>query len=396
MFLVCLWVTWLGWPVGSDSALAATVEELREELTQKKAQLKSAEDRINKFKEEIQLKKKKARTLSDQIELIDESINEIELSVSRTELEIEKTGIEVETVNEEIEQRQAEMEIQKKRLAAYLRNMHELDQESMVTVFLKYESFAEAVQEAGTLKELQTRGQETLVSIQQLKEELTTKKRELEDFQQTLEALKTRQKQQQKTLAAERSSKERILDLTNQQEEKYQALLRSAQRTHEEATSDINSLDALIREELKKQGIGKLPSVGVFDWPINATFGISCEYHCTDYPYAYLIGPHSGMDIPAYVGTPIKAPADGYVARAHDSGGTGYSYIMLIYGDNISTVFGHVSGFAVNEGEMVSRGTVIGYTGGAPGMHGAGLSTGPHLHFEVRVNGQTTNPRNYL
>lgn len=396
LFLVCLVVTLVGWSVDSRNALAATVEELRNELIQKKAQLKAAEDKISKFKEEIQLKKKEARTLSDQIGLIDKNIDEIELSVSRTELEIEKTGIEVDTVNEEISQREAEMKIQKKRLAAYIRNMHELDQQSIVTVFLKYESFAEAVQEASTFKELQTRGQETLVAIQQLREELATKKRELEDFKQTLEALKTRQQQQQATLAAERTSKETILDLTNQQEDKYQALLHSAQQTHEAATADISSLDTLIREELKKQGVGNLPSVGTFSWPIEPTFGVSCKYHCTDYPFAYLIGPHSGMDIPANVGTPIKAPADGYVARVHDSGGTGYSYIMLIHGDNISTVFGHVSGFAVNEGQTVTRGTVVGYTGGAPGMHGAGLSTGPHLHFEVRANGQTTNPRNYL
>ncbi|MEX2054729.1 MAG: M23 family metallopeptidase, partial [Candidatus Andersenbacteria bacterium] len=64
--------------------------------------------------------------------------------------------------------------------------------------------------------------------------------------------------------------------------------------------------------------------------------------------------------------------------------------------DNISTVYGHVSGFAVNEGQVVTRGTTIGYTGGAPGTRGAGLSSGPHLHFEVRVNNAHVNPRKYL
>lgn len=380
-------------PLAAD---AKTVDELRDELQEKRDQLKSAEERIRQFKAEIQIKKQAARTLADQIVLLDDNIQEVELSVARTNAELEEVAVEIETVNEEISQREAEIKIQKARLADLVREMHILDQQSTVTVFLKYESFSDAIQEANTFSELQKRGQQTLVTIQQLRSELLTKQRELEDFKQTLESLKNRQVLEQATLTAQQASKDRILKLTNQQEAEYQKLLKDAQSTHEKSQADISKLDELIREEIKKQGIGILPSVGVMDWPIDAAFGVSCEYHCAGYPYAYLIGPHAGIDIPAYVGTPIKAPADGYVARLHDAGGPGYSYIMLIHGDKVTTVFGHVSGFAANEGQVVTRGTVIGYTGGAPGMKGAGLSSGPHLHFEVRVNGATVNPRNYL
>ncbi len=381
----------LPWPIS-----AKTVEELREELQTKRDVLKSAESKIQQFKAEIQLKKKEARTLQDQIVLLDENIQEVELTIARTNAEIEEVGVEIETVNEEVSQREAEIKIQKARLADYVREMHVLDQQSTVTVFLKYQTFSDAVQEANTFGELQKRGQQLLVTIQSLRNELLTKQRELEDFKQTLESLKNRQELEQTTLAAQQQSKERILKLTNQQEAEYQRLLKDAQATHERSQSDISRIDELIREELKKQGVGNLPSVGTMSWPIEAAFGVSCEFHCAGYPYAYLIGPHAGMDIPSYVGTPIKAPADGYVARVHDSGGPGYNYIMVIHGDKVTTVYGHVSGFAVNEGQLVTRGTVIGYTGGAPGMRGAGLSSGPHLHFEVRVNGTNVNPRNYL
>lgn len=378
------------------SAAAKTVEELREELRSKREQLKDAEDKIMQFKTEIQLKKREARTLEDQISLLDENIVEIELSIVRTQAEIEEVGVEIETVSEEISQREAEIKIQKARLADYVREIHALDQQSTVTIFLKYQTFSDAVQEANTFSELQKRGQQVLVTIQHLRNELMTKQRELEDFKQTLEALKNRQELEQATLTAQQHSKERILQLTNQQEAEYQRLLKEAQATHERSQSDIVRIDELIREELKKQGIGNLPSVGTMDWPIEPAFGVSCEFHCPDYPYAYLIGPHAGIDIPAYVGTPIRAPADGYVARVNDAGGPGYSYIMVIHGDNVTTVYGHVSGFAVNEGQLVTRGTTLGYTGGAPGMRGAGLSSGPHLHFEVRASGTTINPRNYL
>ncbi len=382
--------------VPTMSVDAKTVEELRQELQGKRDALKDAENKIQKFKEQIQLKKKEARTLADQIALLDENIEEVELNINRTQAEVEQTQAEVEEVNEEISQREAEIKIQKARLADYVRSMHELDQQSTVTVFLKYETFSDAVQEVNTFGELQKRGQQTLSTIQSLRAELMTKQRELEDFKQTLEALQHRQELERTTLSAQQTSKARILELTNQQESQYQKLLKEAQATHEQSEADIRNLDSLIREELKKQGLGALHSVGTMDWPIDPVFGVSCEFHCGGYPYAYLIGPHSGMDIPTYVGTPIKAPADGYVARVHDSGGPGYSYIMLIHGDNVTTVYGHVSGFAVNEGQLVTRGTVIGYTGGAAGMHGAGLSSGPHLHFEVRHSGTPVNPRNYL
>lgn len=382
------------WP--GPEGLAKTIEELREELQDKRSALKDAEAKIKKFKTEIQLKKQAARTLQDQIVILDDSIEEVELTIIRTYAEIEKIGVEIEAVSEEISQREAEIKIQKARLADYVREMHSLDQQSTVTVFLKYATFADAVQEANTFGEIQKRGQETLVTILNLRQELMTKQRELEDFKQTLEALRQRQELERSTLTAQQQSKARILDLTNQQETEYQRLLKEAQATHEKSQADISRVDDLIREELKKQGIGSLPSVGTMDWPISPAFGVSCEFHCAGYPYTHLIGPHSGIDIPAYVGTPIKAPADGYVARAHEAGGSGYSYIMLIHGDKVTTVYGHVSGFAVNEGQLVTRGTTIGYTGGAPGMRGAGLSTGPHLHFEVRANGATVNPRNYL
>lgn len=383
---------WLG-PTGLQ---AATIEELRQELEVKKQDIKETEERIQKFKADIQLKKREARTLADQIEILDDTVVELELELGRTVKEIDKTSSEIDEVQAEIEETEKEITAKKQLLGEYIRALHDLDQQSGVTVFLKYHTFSEAVSEAATVEELQNRGQQALTEIQRLRDELEEKRHNLEDYRQTLSALQERQQHQQDALEAQRASKQRILDLTNAQETQYQSLLKQEQASHQAAESDISALDAAIREELRKQGIGKLPSVGVMDWPIEPIFGVSCEFHCGGYPYAYLIGPHSGVDIPTYMGTPVKAPADGYVARVHDSGSTNYSYLLILHGDNISTVFGHLSGFAVNEGETVTRGQVIGYTGGAPGSRGAGLSTGPHLHFEVRQNNVPVNPRKFL
>ncbi len=395
-FLVVMLTALTGLFFSPWSLHAKTIEELRADLESKRQELKQAEARITKFKEDIQLKKREARTLQEQIGLIEDTINEIELELNKTVKQIEEVGSEIDSVKADIAQREEEIAAQKVRLADYIRTLHTLDQQSTITIFLKYTTLSEAVNESSTIVELDRRTRETLAAIQQLRDELTTKKRELEDFKQTLNSLKTRQEKQQNTLNTERSSKARVLELTNAQEKQFQDLLHQSQAAHQAANAEISKLDTLIRAELEKQGIGKLPSVGRFSWPVEPVFGISCGFHCAGDPYAYLIGPHSGIDIPTNVGTPIKAPADGYVAKLHDADGAGYSYILMLHGDHISTVYGHVSGFAVNEGQLITRGTVIGYTGGAPGTHGSGLSSGPHLHFEVRINNVPVDPEKYI
>jgi murein DD-endopeptidase MepM/ murein hydrolase activator NlpD len=98
---------------------------------------------------------------------------------------------------------------------------------------------------------------------------------------------------------------------------------------------------------------------------------------------------HSGIDIATSYGDAVRAAADGVVLKA--SFGNGYGReVMIDHGNGIQTVYGHLSGFAVTEGEQVKRGQVIGYVGSS------GRSTGPHLHYEVRIRDTPVNPHKYL
>jgi murein DD-endopeptidase MepM/ murein hydrolase activator NlpD len=98
---------------------------------------------------------------------------------------------------------------------------------------------------------------------------------------------------------------------------------------------------------------------------------------------------HSGVDIGTSYGSPIIAPADGIVMLTDTLGGYGKA-IMIDHGNSITTRYGHLSGFAVTAGQHVHRGDVIGYVGES------GRSTGPHLHYEVRINDTPVNPYKYL
>lgn len=98
---------------------------------------------------------------------------------------------------------------------------------------------------------------------------------------------------------------------------------------------------------------------------------------------------HRGVDIAAPVGTRIIAPADGVVRFAELVNGYGRT-VLIDHGNGISTLFGHMSGYAVTPGELVHRGDTIGYVGQS------GRSTGPHLHYEVRIFNTPVNPNKYL
>jgi murein DD-endopeptidase MepM/ murein hydrolase activator NlpD len=94
---------------------------------------------------------------------------------------------------------------------------------------------------------------------------------------------------------------------------------------------------------------------------------------------------HNGIDIPGPIGTPVYATADGTVGRAQRLGGYG-NYIEIDHGTQIQTRYGHLSAIGVVSGQRVHRGDLIGYVGST------GRSTGPHLHYEVRIAGAPVNP----
>ena len=132
---------------------------------------------------------------------------------------------------------------------------------------------------------------------------------------------------------------------------------------------------------------GQAERQGVFTMPVSMariTSGFGWRFH----PLLEYGRMHKGIDIAASWGTPIHAPADGTIVFAGRSGGYG-NFIKMAHGGNIVTCYGHLSRFAARSGQRVARGEVIGYTGSS------GLSTGPHLHWEVLRGGVAVNPRGF-
>jgi murein DD-endopeptidase MepM/ murein hydrolase activator NlpD len=107
-------------------------------------------------------------------------------------------------------------------------------------------------------------------------------------------------------------------------------------------------------------------------------------------PFTGEPGTHNAIDISSAVGQPVRAPADGIVVKAEWANGYGNVIYLAHPFSGYSTRYGHLSNFAVHPGQHVKRGDIIGYVGST------GRSTGPHLHYEVRVNNNPVNPLEYI
>jgi murein DD-endopeptidase MepM/ murein hydrolase activator NlpD len=154
------------------------------------------------------------------------------------------------------------------------------------------------------------------------------------------------------------------------------ALSGRTERTLELEFGPHRSVDDLIR---LADGPSLWPVVG----PVTSSFGERAD------PFNGEGAFHAGIDISAAFGEPIRATADGFVDTAGLATGYGRE-VILDHGHGIKTLYGHMSGFAVTEGQQVTRGQVIGYVGLS------GRSTGPHLHYEVRIQNTPVNPHKYL
>ena len=150
------------------------------------------------------------------------------------------------------------------------------------------------------------------------------------------------------------------------------------------ASKQETSLQMLIEYFEDKRSIyASTPQV----WPVRGW--VTSPFGKRTSPFTGIPTFHEGLDIAAQTGTPVVAPADGVVLKAGFSSGYG-NMVEISHGYGIRTVFGHNSRLNVKVGQQVKRGDIISYVGDT------GSSTGPHLHYEVRLNGLPVNPRKYL
>ena len=223
-----------------------------------------------------------------------------------------------------------------------------------------------------------------------LERQYEKEKADLEAEKESLESAKTLQEETLKSLKADKAESERLSKEAQSYINTLQADKSAYEAEYKKAKAAEQALDAEIQALLldrQNQNSQQVTASGEFMWPLPTGKGyISCHFGDRD-----PIGrPHYAVDIAQIgYGCPIYASNDGVVVKAEWHYSYGY-YVLIDHGKGRSTLYAHCSGLAVGAGQTVSKGQTISYAGST------GFSTGVHLHFEFRVNGQKVNALGYM
>lgn len=227
-----------------------------------------------------------------------------------------------------------------------------------------------------------------LANDKSLLEELAKESEEIEKYKDTLAEQKIKiagivsDIDRQKSLISKEHSYQSVLvNKLRNERTSYEQAERQLERESEQLIADINKLVGRFAGAPGARGTGR------FAYPIIGR--LTSPFGPRRHPIHKVISFHSGVDLAAPYGTPIMASDSGKVIYNGWYGGYG-RVVIVDHGKNYTTLYAHLSRSGTNKGNNIAKGQVIGYEGQT------GYSTGPHLHFEVRVNGKPQNPLNYL
>ena len=336
-------------------------------LEQKK---KEQADKLKELEKQIADAKKKKEDVMATKNLLDQRNQLLLEQIDDTQSQIQHAADEI-TRYEELEDLQYEL------FCEQVRSEEERGSLSYLSVLFKATSMADLLNRMEFVNEVAEYNKSLIAAIQETRANIAEEKAAMEEHE--------------KQLGEQQDALETKLDETTALMEEYiadQKALEAVYAAEEKAAKEIAAeIDRLIAES------DVIPSNEGFIWPVNTSKKISSPIGGRVSPGGIGSTNHKGVDI-CNVGytSSVFAVKSGKVILANTSGwGGGYgNYVVIDHGGGVTTLYAHMSSVSVSEGQMVSQGTAIGITGNT------GASTGPHLHYEVRINGVYQNPLNYL
>jgi murein DD-endopeptidase MepM/ murein hydrolase activator NlpD len=372
------------------------IQAIDKEIDLRKKKIQQLEETISKYKQIITQKETETVSLKNQLGIITNRIAQHEADIELTEEKIKENQLEIDALNISISEKKVSIDKQKKIVSKMVENIHATDQKNYFEVMLTYETFSDFYNDIRYTENIYVDLGRSVKSLRIASEELETKKDQVETKKKKYEELKSQLEQSRNDLEGQEAAKEQLLTETKSSEARYRTLLANQKSQYQQIENEQRAFEDKKRKQLEAQE--KIVSSGsvLMSWPVISRV-VNASFHDEEYPFKKVFQ-HSGIDIRASYGTPVKAAASGYVARARRcSSSSCYAYVLIIHTGNISTVYGHLSNINVDDDAFVNRGDIIGYSGGTPGTVGAGpFVTGPHLHFEVRSNGIPVDPMPYM
>lgn len=383
---------------GDNTATSATTPEINainQDIENKKLSIEQLKLKQQQFQEAIAAKQAERADLENQLAIFDNRIAAAQANIDDVRLNIEKTQLEIKKVDLEIELKLKEIDRQKEEIGGVLGVLYQEGDKSDLEILLLNDNLTDYIDQLEHIRDINSGLKDKLDALKGLRSELDQDREQLSVKNLSLESLIKDLEAKMDDLTGERNAKQIVLSETRSSENSYQRLLNEARKQQQAAAWDIANLEKQMRMKMAQDDKYNTLSLNGFAWPVTKNT-VTAYFHDPDYPYRNIME-HPAVDIRAAQGSPVKAAASGYVARAKPGPNGSYAYVMVVHADGLSTVYGHVSQIMVNEEDYVSQGQTIALSGGKPGTPGAGpMTTGAHLHFEVRLNGIPVNPLEYL
>ena len=346
------------------------------------AQLDAAKKNTQDAKKDVDAAKEKQNAAIREYNAIDKEISNTENEINIIEKQITQAEKDLEAKEEELKVAQEEYNKYQDEFLSRARVMYENGDIAYIEILFGAQSFSDFLERIELISQLMEYDNSVLDNLEKTKQKIADSKKEIEDIIKRQTENKATLTDKAKTLEVSLSKKQELIDSLAKDVEKYKAIYESAEKAEQEMIRQNKSALSYSANPVKYTG-------GKFLWPAPSTSKITSEYGYRIHPVYKTRKFHSGIDIAAAYGTNIVASADGTVTLATDNGGYG-KCIIINHGSGLTTLYAHNSSLLVSKGDKVVRGQIIAKAGST------GVSTGPHLHYEVRVNGSTTDPIQYL
>lgn len=380
--------------LGSSAFAAEDVEVLKDEIQGKEQRISELQQLIGNYRTQIEERQAAGESLANQLALLENRVAEKELAIERAKTEIEALGLEIRVLDAEVSAQEQRILTQQALLAELIRDINATDTISTLDVLLTKPSLSTFFAQVEEVKQLQGDLSQALERVRGVKKGLEEKRKIRQAKQEETEEERRRLEREQLALEAEKNIQASLIAQTQSEEQAFQRILYELRQQQQDTATEVARLEDRIRLQLNNVDDALARGDVLFSWPLDVSRGITAIFHDPTYPFRHLFE-HSGTDIRASVGTPVKAAGGGYVAW-NRTGRLYGNYTMLVHAGGFATVYAHLSKFVASPDTYVERGETIALSGGAAGAPGSGLSSGPHLHFEVRADGIPVDPEHYL
>lgn len=396
----------------ADAKGQKSSSQIKSEIQSMKGKQDKIDSEISDIEDKISLNQGEINKTVENKELIDHEIFLLHEKINSMNEQIASQNLLIAQHQEKLIEAQSNLDALNRKNKQRIQSMEESGGLSYWSVLFKANSIADLLDRLVMIEDIAASDQRRLSDLRQAAKDVEDAKNLLEEEKKQLDAAVAELEASKADLDVKRKEADAILQELMASDAEYQDLLAEASSRNAEIDSEISKLESQYDEAKKREYQEWLaqqkpvvppkpapnPVVPETPNPPPATGGwlVPINYTMVSSPFGYRIHPilgtsrlHAGIDLAAPKGTPIVASRSGVVSTATYSSSAGY-YVSINHMDGYSTRYMHMTHFVVSSGQKVQAGQLIGYCGST------GLSTGPHLHFGVYLNGTPINPAPFI